>query len=166
VTRETLPTRPLPQAISAGDNPLLIDCLNCELGCNGGPGTPNRNASQDRIEAAVARRAKSERDAYARQFGAKSVSKLQRTVRRIVESRWEPDLYGRGYVDRSSNVFWKLPSESEHKRIFEQLEKFPAEQPLDCGSCGYGSCDKMAIAVFNNLSRPENCEKLRSRLSS
>ncbi len=153
----------LPQSIADGDNPLLIDCLNCEFGCNGGPGTPNRNASQDRIEAAVTRRARSEREYFTKKYGAKSIPKLQRAVRSIVESRWEEGLYKRAYVDRSRNVFWKMPSESERKRIFELLEKFPDEQHLDCGSFGYGSCDKMAIAVFNNLNRPENCRLYKQR---
>ncbi|MCX8040612.1 MAG: 4Fe-4S binding protein, partial [Planctomycetota bacterium] len=48
----------LGEAVSRGEAPLLIDCLNCELGCNGGPGTPNQGASPDRVEHAVAQRCK------------------------------------------------------------------------------------------------------------
>ena len=35
----------LHESLKAGINPLLIDCLNCEHGCNGGPGTKNIHAS-------------------------------------------------------------------------------------------------------------------------
>lgn len=36
--------------IDKGIAPLLIDCLNCEKVCNGGPGTLNREKSYDEIE--------------------------------------------------------------------------------------------------------------------
>lgn len=33
--------------------PLLVDCLNCEMGCNGGPGTNNRDTHPDIVEGSV-----------------------------------------------------------------------------------------------------------------
>ena len=38
--------------VQKGDNPVLVDCLNCEHGCNGGTGT-DRNKSVDQLESAV-----------------------------------------------------------------------------------------------------------------
>ena len=36
--------------LDKGMNPMLIDCLNCELGCNGGTGTNNFDKSPDELE--------------------------------------------------------------------------------------------------------------------
>ena len=46
----------LPEMIDKGFAPFLIDCLNCEMGCNGGPGTLNRDESPDLIEYYVEKR--------------------------------------------------------------------------------------------------------------
>ncbi|MCL2119950.1 MAG: 4Fe-4S binding protein, partial [Planctomycetaceae bacterium] len=40
----------LHESVKAGINPLIIDCLNCEFGCNGGTGTKRIHASQDELE--------------------------------------------------------------------------------------------------------------------
>ena len=40
----------LPEMVQKGMNPLVVDCLNCELGCNGGPGTLNQGKSPDEVE--------------------------------------------------------------------------------------------------------------------
>ncbi|MDD4735978.1 MAG: methyl-accepting chemotaxis protein [Kiritimatiellae bacterium] len=41
--------------------------------------------------------------------------------------------------------------------INAQMEKFDDADIFNCNACGYGTCEKMAIAVFNGLNRPENC---------
>ena len=46
----------LPSAVEKGINPLLVDCLNCEFGCNAGPGTLNLEKSPDEIENPVEKR--------------------------------------------------------------------------------------------------------------
>jgi iron only hydrogenase large subunit-like protein len=46
-------------------NPLMIDCLNCELGCNGGTGTKYlQDVSQDKLESLVEKRSNSLRELY------------------------------------------------------------------------------------------------------
>ena len=39
----------LPANIKGKKAPFLIDCLNCEKGCNGGPGTGNQNKPMMRL---------------------------------------------------------------------------------------------------------------------
>jgi hypothetical protein len=46
----------LKASIDAGTAPLLVDCLSCEKGCNGGPGTLNRKTHPDTIEAPIEER--------------------------------------------------------------------------------------------------------------
>jgi iron only hydrogenase large subunit-like protein len=36
--------------------PMLIDCLNCEYGCNGGPGTGNVHKNLDELESPIRKR--------------------------------------------------------------------------------------------------------------
>jgi len=46
----------LERDIARGVAPVVIDCLNCEKGCNGGTGTDCRETSVDELEKLVARR--------------------------------------------------------------------------------------------------------------
>jgi methyl-accepting chemotaxis protein len=41
--------------------------------------------------------------------------------------------------------------------MFKQMRKSTKEDILNCGACGYKSCEQMAVAIINNLNRPENC---------
>ena len=37
------------------------------------------------------------------------------------------------------------------------MGKFSDSDIYNCSSCGYGTCEKMAIAIFNGLNKTENC---------
>ena len=37
------------------------------------------------------------------------------------------------------------------------MNKHSKKDLFNCGACGYGSCEQMAVAIFNGLSRRENC---------
>jgi iron only hydrogenase large subunit-like protein len=47
----------LPESMKRNRHPFIIDCLNCEKGCNGGTGTNKKNAPVDELEGAIADRA-------------------------------------------------------------------------------------------------------------
>jgi iron only hydrogenase large subunit-like protein len=149
----------LPESIRSGCNPLLIDCLNCEKGCNGGTGTPNRHASQDELESVVKRRAKTMQERYKKEHWGvgESREKMQGAVEGQMNRYWKPGLYNRTYVDRSANVTLKDPSASELQELYAQMLKTRPEDELNCGGCGYGSCKEMAKAIHNGLNRPDNC---------
>lgn len=152
----------LPESIRTGENPLLIDCLNCELGCNGGPGTPNVHASQDRVESAVARRAKLMQKHHAGD-GGKDVATIQQEIGHLLDAYWEPGLYRRTYVDRRRNNNIVRPMDGEMAAIYRRMEKRVPEDELNCGGCGYGTCSEMAVAIHNGLNRAENCHLFRQR---
>jgi len=149
-------------AIRAGENPLLVDCLNCELGCNGGPGTPNQGAHPDRVEHAVARRAKAMRQRYAG-GGEASRERIQEAVLPHIEAFWEPGLYDRKYVDRRRNNRVSRPLKPQIREIYSRMEKVRPEDELNCGGCGYGTCEEMAVAIHNGLNRAENCHHYKQR---
>lgn len=143
----------LSDSISSGKAPVLVDCLNCELGCNGGPGTLNVGKSPDEVEYDVEQRNLEMRKKYGTQNSRGSTARIKRTLNKY----WKKGLYDRSYVDRSAINTIKHPSEADLKNIYESLHKYAEEDFLNCGACGYGCCESMAIAIYNGLNKPENC---------
>ena len=146
----------LPKAIKHGDAPLLIDCLNCEAGCNGGTATLNQTTSLDRLEATIRKRKNAMRRLIE---GDQSLddSEIQKKILPSLESKWEAGLYDRIYQNRSERARFMEPSEEDLAPIFAQMHKYTQEDIKNCSSCGYNSCKAMATAIFHGLNKPENC---------
>ncbi|MCM1321916.1 MAG: methyl-accepting chemotaxis protein [Bacteroides sp.] len=143
----------LAKSIQQGEKPVfkLIDCLNCTKGCNGGAGTTDHNMPLDKMEGFVERRSNARRDLWKK----KGLKKLNKTI----DAYWKPELYKRTYINRNS-IFKseiKRPTDDDIQQIFHNMKKFNKEDLLNCGSCGYNSCEQMAVAIFNGLNKPENC---------
>ena len=131
----------------------LIDCLNCEKGCNGGSGTGNAERPLPILENPIrTRRAKLEE--YHKPERGEWVYKK---YHKILDKYWKKDLYNRRYRDLSGNNYLKQPNEAELKEIYSRLKKNGEDDLYNCTSCGYGSCHAMAVAIFNKLNKPENC---------
>ncbi|MCL2068115.1 MAG: methyl-accepting chemotaxis protein [Treponema sp.] len=133
--------------------PLLVDCLNCEKGCNGGPGTGNEKKSMDELESPVLKRSAE----LEKRFNPKKLDRLYKKYHKMLSQYWKPNLYKRTYRDLSGNLTLKYPNEAELEQVFRKMRKYSSEDLYDCTSCGYGTCRAMATAVFNNLNKPENC---------
>jgi methyl-accepting chemotaxis protein/iron only hydrogenase large subunit-like protein len=133
--------------------PMLVDCLNCEKGCVGGPGTGNSNKGTDELESPVRKRS-AELEA---KLNPKKRERLYKKYHNELSRFWKPGLYNRNYVDLSANNTIRQPRPDELKEVFSRLRKFSDADIYDCTSCGYGSCKSMATAIFNNLNKPENC---------
>ena len=167
----------LPPMIAQDRVPLVIDCLNCELGCNGGTGTTCQHKPQDEVEWLIEQRSKKARADYARQDGGElsgaggegrqdvqgvgaspDASTGHNRLRAYVDQHWKPGLYDRRYANLSANISLRTPSDAEVATIYrEQLKKESEQDELNCGACGYGSCRRMATALFNGLSKVEHC---------
>lgn len=144
------------EQINKNRAPILIDCLNCHAGCNGGSGTDNQHKSLDEIEYYVEKRNKEAQAKY------KSIKKVRQTI----DSYWDGKLYERGYVNRSSNNKIVYPSKSELQATFVDMKKLTDSDLYNCAYCGYNTCEKMAIAIFNGLNRKENCYHYKSEIIS
>jgi len=144
----------LPDSLSAGVQPLLVDCLNCSKGCNGGTGTNHRETPEDMLEHLVYQRSEQEKKNYASSGNKK---KSRKKIHRVLKKYWKPDLYTRSYTDRSSVMQMKQPNHQELWDIYRTMHKESEEDLYHCASCGYGNCEKMALAIFNGLNKPENC---------
>ena len=145
----------LPDAIKGGYAPLLIDCLNCENGCNGGPGTYHQKSSYDLLSYRIENRVvlTSEKNKTA-----------SRKVNKNISDLWEKNLYNRKYKDRSILNSIRIPDNSELNTIYSHMKKLCEDDFLNCAACGYGSCEGMAIAIFNGLNKPENCHLYQHKI--
>lgn len=147
----------LPEAVNSSAAPLLIDCLNCEMGCNGGTGTDLQHLPQDIIERRVEQRNAEMRRRYTKKLnsGKTALGKIHRTLR----DYWKPGLYDRSYRDLSGNVARKViqPSEQELDLIYRSMYKTSPSDIKNCPSCGYDQCELMAVAIHNGLNQPFNC---------
>ncbi len=136
----------------------LVDCLNCEKGCNRGSGTVDHKMSIDEIEGLVERRAAERRKKWDTVDGntkKKALKKLSKTI----DEFWQPKIYERQYTDRSAVLrsTIKTPDAAQLKEILATMGKYEKSDMYDCGACGYVSCEQMAVAIFNGLNKPQNC---------
>ncbi|MDR0557485.1 MAG: hypothetical protein LBG43_06420 [Treponema sp.] len=137
-----------------GITPFLIDCLSCEMGCSDGPATKNMGKHLDEVEFLIKKRSLDARKRYEKD-GALDMEKFEG----ILADYWEEGLYARRYTDRSE-IFKSMvifPTKEAIRDTFVKMHKTERKQFLNCGACGYKSCEQMAVAIINGLNRPENC---------
>lgn len=146
----------LNKMINEGKAPLLIDCLNCEKGCNGGSATLCKDKPMDEIEYQIEQRNKAMQKRYEKNLLGKKKTDISK-IRANVASHWKPGLYGRTYVNRSENNVVRQPSQVQIDSIYKDMKKTCKEDIYNCGACGYGSCEAMATAIHNNLNKKDNC---------
>lgn len=146
----------LEKNILAKNAPLLVDCLNCEGGCNAGTMSINKEKSFDEIEYWINKRNKKMQEQYKLKYGPDS-KQTNASIHATIEEYWKPGLYNRSYINLWQNINLKYPDEYEIDTIYRRMHKYSKDDIYNCSACGYGSCKMMATAIFNNLNRPENC---------
>jgi iron only hydrogenase large subunit-like protein len=149
----------LKTSIAAKSSPLLIDCLNCEMGCNGGPGTLNQEKHVDEVEHVVNKR----KEAAKRTYSPKSQKKAQKNINSVLKKYWKRGLYNRSYADYSHNVTYVIPENRILDQVYAKMLKNDERDYYNCSACGYGSCNKMAVAVYNGLNKPDNCQDYKQK---
>ncbi|NVO01668.1 MAG: 4Fe-4S dicluster domain-containing protein [Bacteroidetes bacterium] len=50
-----------------------------------------------------------------------------------------------------------MPSAEKIKKVLESIGKFTLQDHLNCGACGYDTCDEHAIAIVEGLAETEMC---------
>jgi methanogenic corrinoid protein MtbC1 len=145
----------LKDSLNSGTNPLLVDCLNCEFGCNAGPGTKRVHARsiRDELEYHVEKRSEELQEMY-----EKEQSNHPNLLVERIDAYWRPGLYDRHYLDLRDHNMVKYPTEQQIQAIYrEQLAKKSDLDVLNCGACGYDTCKEMAIALHNGVTRSGLC---------
>ena len=150
----------LNRSLSSGGKPYyrLVDCLNCEKGCNRGGGTTNHKMPLDELEELVERRARDRQEQW-NTAGPRKNRLALRKLEKTVNAYWKPGIYERSYHDRSAvkQKFIKSPPREKLQEIYASMEKYSRADLYDCGACGYNGCEQMAVAIYNGLNRRENC---------
>ena len=153
----------LEKAMSQNVKPVfkLIDCLGCWKGCNGGAGAATAKMTLDEMERYVEER-KRERMEHWKTSDGKNNSALKK-IDKTLNQYWEESLYSRVYVNNSTifNAMVRSPSKEQIAEIQAKMGKTSKKEMLDCGACGYRSCEQMAVAIFNGLNKPENCVRFK-----
>jgi len=155
--------------------PLVVDCLNCEKGCNGGTATGCKDMSVDHLEGLIERRKELMQKRYLSSQDMQLISSneidsvekdeiIQENIVGLVEKYWRPGLYGRSYNDRSNHNLVLNVSKRDLDEIYKKMLKTTPEDHKNCSSCGYGNCKDMAVAIFNGLNKSENCHHYQARL--
>jgi iron only hydrogenase large subunit-like protein/nitrogen-specific signal transduction histidine kinase len=75
---------------------------------------------------------------------------------------WEKEMETYSSLDLSRTFEAKdmrttRPSEERIAQVLQRMGKFSPKDYLDCGACGYDSCDDHAIAIINGLAENEMC---------
>ncbi len=141
--------------------PLIIDCLNCDMGCNGGTATLTKDKHLDEVESLIEKRNKEMQERYKAKsmLGAKKTSGQ---LAKAINKYWEPGLYGRHYQDLSENDTAVEPNSSDLRKVYATMNKHSDADIYNCSACGYGNCEDMAKAIFNGLNKPDNCHHFLS----
>ena len=132
----------------------LIDCLGCWQGCNGGAGTCTDEMTLDEMESFVEKRKKESQE----KLGTDKESVAKKFNKKL-EAYWDEGLYTRSYSDNSTifTAIIKHPTEEQIQAIHTSMGKLTHRDILNCGACGYRTCEQMAVAIFNGLNKPEHC---------
>lgn len=150
--------------------PLIIDCLNCEKGCNGGTGTDCKEFSTDELENLIMRRKEVMQRRYLEGSNTIDMTEpekdevVQERIVDLINENWKPGLYNRDYVNRSNHkLVTDIPSRNLDE-IYKAMLKEKPEDHKNCSSCGYGNCKDMATAIYNGLNKPQNCHYYQHNL--
>ena len=148
----------LEKDIQRGDAPILVDILNCEQGCNKGPAATCK-LSHYQIDKLMEERKEEHLNKHRSNKGFFNKNAEKDVLKSFFRDLDKKEIdFSRSYQDKSYLDSIKIPTERELEKVYESLHKYtPESRKINCQSCGYGECYKMAIAIFNNLNRLENC---------
>lgn len=138
--------------------PFLLDVLNCEHGCIDGPAVEESKRGSDDMLYAIqqqkAARHGTGRGAWSRRKSPKARLKMLNKA----FAKLDPQDFVRRYTDHSQQNKVLQPSESQLQDIFRQMGKTTHDsQIINCGACGYATCQEMATAIFNGCNSPSGC---------
>ncbi|MEM5948019.1 [Fe-Fe] hydrogenase large subunit C-terminal domain-containing protein [Spirochaetia bacterium 38H-sp] len=138
-------------------SPVLVDCLNCELGCNGGTGTLLYKEKRDVLEYKIKKRAEDARKRYLSRLPFNE--EPSRVLKNTISKYWQPGIYMREYKAKSEDMESLVldVDDSVIVEIYKELKKDSEADIKNCSACGYRSCREMAIAIYNGLNRADNC---------
>ena len=138
---------------------LFVDALNCSAGCLYGTAVEEDKAETDDALFNIQKireesKKNSKHSAWSRQRTPKQrLAALNKQFEKL-----DLNDFLRVYTDRSKECSYQIPNQSELDAIFNDMNKHTAEsRKINCECCGYETCEKMAVAIFNGFNYKENC---------
>ena len=138
---------------------LFIDALNCTSGCLYGPGTESRKTMDENTFINIQKiKADSKNDTkktpWSRKLTpAKRLAELNKQFASL-----DLNDFVRKYTDRSAECKYKEPTAAELDKVYESMHKdTAAKRAINCGCCGYNTCEEMARAIYNGVNHKHNC---------
>ena len=146
--------------IKGGKTPyLFVDALNCTNGCLYGTGVDNRKTMNEDVFINIQNIRKNSKNFSKRSAWGRNLTPEKRVA--LLNKQFTNlnlNDFLRKYTDRSKDCAYRIPTEAELEPIYRKMRKTtPESRQIDCGCCGYESCRKMAIAIFNGFSHRHNC---------
>lgn len=126
---------------------VLLDLLSCKSGCEGGSGTTVSGENPDKLAVYSLKY----RD-LVKESGIPIISTGE-----LIQKYYDFIKTERKFHDRSNHNWVETPGQKEVENIYVSMYKNSNNDVKNCSSCGYHKCEKMAVAVYNNLNKIENC---------
>ena len=148
------------ERIAKGNTPyLFIDALNCAQGCLYGTATePSKNVTDDVLMEIMRIKQASKNDQFRDTWSRKLTPKQRLAQLNKQFSNLNLEDYICEYEDKSSVCRYSKPNQKELTAVFNDMQKTTAaERSINCGCCGYDTCELMATAIFNGFNHKENC---------
>ena len=148
------------EEIARGSNKeLFIDALNCGMGCLYGTAVEKSKAKTDEALYNVHKIQEECKRSNKKGPWSRPLSPADRLKKLNAQfSHLHLEDYLRKYTDRSASCVVRKPSATEIEKIYEDMLKHTAvSRKIDCECCGYETCEKMAIAIYNGFNKKENC---------
>lgn len=138
--------------------PLLVDILNCAHGCNLGTATCKDTGIDDVDSKMEVLKSEKINNIKGSNKGFFKKKKQTYPLFEFFEKNLKFDDYKREYDDKSHLIQIEEPTPSHSDAIYLSLHKVTQEsRQVNCYACGYGSCQKLVRAIFNNANHKENC---------
>lgn len=123
-------------------NNVLFEMSSCRHGCLGGSGMPNDCISYHERKVNLKK--------YSKEIlipKDNDKNKLDNSLLNIAIDKEFKSLY----------VPLKEPCEEEITKILNNMGKYKKSDELNCGNCGYSTCRKKAVAVYNDMAEISMC---------
>ena len=145
--------------------PFMVDILNCQKGCIYGTATePERNTDDTMLTLSDMRHRK--QPEIKNRFTSKKKATAWNTevltaserLAKLMEAFSNLNL--RDFIRHYSakTVLVRKPDKSELNKIFDSMNKHTADsRRINCGACGYDTCEDMANAIYCGVNVKTNC---------
>lgn len=138
--------------------PLLVDILNCSYGCNFGTGTKQnkleRTMSLDSVERKFN---KIKREKSAEKVGLFRNKRMSH-LHKLFDKKLDLSHYTRTYTNKFMPLELTVDHPGQLEEIYQSMNKDEIDsRKINCAACGYNSCEKMAIAIYNGINIANNC---------